>query len=438
MPNSPSLQLGQEMTVSFWARLDSEKGVDGNHNTVSAGRHCLLSKDSDQASRMSLMLNTSDKRLRFSGGGPTVAADAPYTLGSWMHITVTVSPTKIVVYVNGQKALEEALSAPWDFSASNERALYIGGLGGTYWYPFYGAIDEFRMYNRALSEDEIEGLYEYQEASSFEVVAPGEVTAGEPFSVVLKARDSSGNPVPLYRGNHYIEWTWTANDSPNGIAPVKPSDGYVFFGGGTAAVQGFTLTEAVDGDDRVVITARELGPNDETIATGVSNPIAVKPGKGTVDLEIQAPDAATSGELFDATVVATMAAADIFGNPCTGRPFTGTIAFASDDPEATLPKRYAFTESDGNTKVFSDGVAFERGGERTLWVSEVTLDMPDGYWKFDERLGNTATDFSGCIAPGFLDTGLSIQHSPSVSLPPPGRRKVLAIPQAAFCSPNVL
>jgi len=237
------------------------------------------------------------------------------------------------------------------------------------------------------------------------VVAPGEVTAGEPFSVVLKARDSSGNPVPLYRGNHYIEWAWTANDSPNGIAPVKPSDGYVFFGGGTAAVQGFTLTEAVDGDDRVVITARELGPNDETIATGVSNPIAVKPGKGTVDLEIQAPDAATSGELFDATVVATMAAADIFGNPCTGRPFTGTIAFASDDPEATLPKRYAFTESDGNTKVFSDGVAFERGGERTLWVSEVTLDMPDGYWKFDERLGNTATDFSGNRNTGTLVGG---------------------------------
>ena len=52
--------------------------------------------------------------------------------------------------------------------------------------------------------------------------------------------------------------------------------------------------------------------------------------------------------------------------------------------------------------------------------------------------GESLSGVSGCIAPGFLDTGLSIQHSPSVSLPPPGRRKVLATPQAAFCSPNVL
>jgi len=403
VPDSNSLHFGGELTVSFYARLDSEKGVDANRNTVDQGRHCLFSKNDDRDGHMYAILLTDTKNLTFVSGGSYVFANAAYNLGEWMRITITVSSNKLVVYKNKEKVREETMSKPWSFAASDGCDLYIGGLGGTSWYPFYGAIDDFRLYNRALAEDEVQLLVADDEAVSFKVSAPDAVKVGKTFRVQLTALNSSGQLNPLYSGTHTINWTWTATNSPDGTPPVKPADGPVSFVSGTAIVNGFMLTKS--GED-VTISA-----TDESGVTGTSDPIAVNPGTVMTGVTIETPATINVGEPFGAEV--TIAISD-YGNSFGTSVHTGTIGFAGDDTQVNLPERYTFTESDNNTKAFQDLVFYEGRG-RTLWVSEVTGEMPDGYWRFDEGRGNVVVDFSGNRDNGTLTGSTRIEGAPGIA-----------------------
>jgi hypothetical protein len=132
----------------------------------------MFSKNDDLNGHMYAILLTDTKNLTFASGGSYVFANAAYNLGEWMRITITVSSNKLVVYKNKEKVKEETMSQPWSFAASDGCDLYIGGLGGTSWYPFYGAIDDFRLYNRALAEDEVQLLVADDETVSFKVSAP--------------------------------------------------------------------------------------------------------------------------------------------------------------------------------------------------------------------------------------------------------------------------
>ncbi len=79
------------------------------------------------------------------------------TLNQWQHIAVTANGTHIRFYVNGISAGTNASSALPNATALN---LWIGDRSGsTGSRSFNGAIDEVRIYNRALTENEIKNLY---------------------------------------------------------------------------------------------------------------------------------------------------------------------------------------------------------------------------------------------------------------------------------------
>jgi hypothetical protein len=69
-------------------------------------------------------------------------------------------------------------------------------------------------------------------------------TAGTAFSVTVIAKDGNGNTATGYTGAHSIVWTWTANNSPNSTAPIKPVDGNQAFSIGAVTVTGFTLSNS--------------------------------------------------------------------------------------------------------------------------------------------------------------------------------------------------
>ena len=79
-------------------------------------------------------------------------------INEWAYITVVLSSK------NGKKIyldsnLWRVSTGEVDFSEMNNENLYIGKYSDT-WYPFRGAIDDFRVYNRALSRYEIIKLYQ--------------------------------------------------------------------------------------------------------------------------------------------------------------------------------------------------------------------------------------------------------------------------------------
>ena len=94
-------------------------------------------------------------KTRWDGIGDIgVYANAYLKSNQWMHVAFTYDGKAKRAYVDGQLVGELAFSAtPTD----STDALYFGARGAT--YGFVGALDEIRLYNRALSADEITKLY---------------------------------------------------------------------------------------------------------------------------------------------------------------------------------------------------------------------------------------------------------------------------------------
>lgn len=79
--------------------------------------------------------------------------------GCWQHLTVVRDDIRIKVYINGEFQSERGTASRVNVETPGD--IYIGGgdcLGGIE-TPFSGIIDEVRIYDRALSSDEIRGLY---------------------------------------------------------------------------------------------------------------------------------------------------------------------------------------------------------------------------------------------------------------------------------------
>lgn len=74
-------------------------------------------------------------------------------INQWCFITITYDKKNLILYVNGIKKDESASQV--DLLLFND--LYLGQNGSNGGF-YYGSIDEIRIYNRALKQDEIEAI----------------------------------------------------------------------------------------------------------------------------------------------------------------------------------------------------------------------------------------------------------------------------------------
>ncbi len=91
--------------------------------------------------------------------GTEVGGNAALLPNTWYHLVATYDGSSVKFYVNGQFQNSADKSDLIDTSTGN---LYIGDYGGSLGssaYNFKGIIDEVRIYNRALSEEEIKAHY---------------------------------------------------------------------------------------------------------------------------------------------------------------------------------------------------------------------------------------------------------------------------------------
>jgi hypothetical protein len=92
-------------------------------------------------------------------------ADYPIELNKWYHIVVVYKNPYAYVYVNGVKVKQQKIGSG-GYISPKDSTLRIGARGGCSddnYKPcafFKGVIDELRIYNRALSDEEIKALYE--------------------------------------------------------------------------------------------------------------------------------------------------------------------------------------------------------------------------------------------------------------------------------------
>lgn len=145
--------VGDEITVEAWVNAEQD-----NHGLIIkkwkwgewSGFHFGL-----DAARLLFVFGYGD------GSGNELRTSVGYFsdyYGSWTHVAATGNSEIMRLYINGGMVAEDVPSKA--FSFYNDQDLIVGGGSGWSGEFFHGSIDEIRIYDRALSPDEIKASYD--------------------------------------------------------------------------------------------------------------------------------------------------------------------------------------------------------------------------------------------------------------------------------------
>lgn len=157
VPNSPSLKIAKELTISAFIRPTNWLGKDGWGGKVPNGAHCFMAKSHD---RRGFTIVYNNERIWISSYEKWVnrapGAKHSFAIGTWFHLAYVFNHNKIGIYINGRLVKEENNTEP-SFSVTNQQDLYFGKFSDQ-WFPMNASLDNVRIYNRALSLEEIQQL----------------------------------------------------------------------------------------------------------------------------------------------------------------------------------------------------------------------------------------------------------------------------------------
>jgi len=139
---------------------------------ITGGNREILLKYQDSSAMYSqymFQLNNQNVRLRISNGTlypAVITSTNPIQIGNWYHVVGvwdgTTNSGGMKIYINGalNTSAQSTISSIWDPGDGTNYRMFIGGdiLGGYQEY-FDGIIDEVRLYNRELSAQEVQRLY---------------------------------------------------------------------------------------------------------------------------------------------------------------------------------------------------------------------------------------------------------------------------------------
>jgi hypothetical protein len=130
----------REMTISAWVRPFN---VDGRRQVVSSD---------DGGFDRSLLIQ--DGKWAIFNGGEMEVFDLDVVQNSWQHVVAVFSSsgTKIYLNVNYRSGRPSG-------TGTSTNPMWIGNNPGPWDEPFYGMIDELRIYGRALGPEEVWELY---------------------------------------------------------------------------------------------------------------------------------------------------------------------------------------------------------------------------------------------------------------------------------------
>jgi len=210
-----SLDITEEITVSAWIKLTTlglEQKILAKAQSSTKGYEIFIGSDNKIRSRVGAEDNASERDLI----GDSVS------LGNWYHVVMTWDGTTQKLYANGSLSNSKGTSGT---SGNPEYDLTVGRRSDASSLFFNGLIDDARVYNRALSAEEVSKLYKGEWVSDTGLVGHWEMDEGHGGQV----RDKSGN------GNHGTIYgaTWGSSapewvdDTSGGALEFDGVDDYV-------------------------------------------------------------------------------------------------------------------------------------------------------------------------------------------------------------------
>ena len=174
--NRPEIQFTDGATFDMWVRLDSNVGMSGwgymvadtgwamallakSHDRIGFAYH-LAGQDSNYSGSgfgFSYIGTFYDKSWSCGTGATVVNRNPGVKVGEWFRATLSISPaTGYKTYVNKQLVYDCSTARP-DFSYANTQDLYLGKFSD-YWYPFNGAMQDLIIYQKALTDAQVQAL----------------------------------------------------------------------------------------------------------------------------------------------------------------------------------------------------------------------------------------------------------------------------------------
>jgi uncharacterized repeat protein (TIGR02543 family) len=138
-----------DISVAFWVKHVSD--TSSSYGGIIQGAY---GSGYDTGFRLLDYNNQPLAEINFGNAGPTWILGNPFVLNAWCHIVLTYDHAKIKLYQDGVlvREISETRNINWSASSSNLT------IGWAQWY-FRGVIDKVKMYNYALSSQEIAQLY---------------------------------------------------------------------------------------------------------------------------------------------------------------------------------------------------------------------------------------------------------------------------------------
>lgn len=158
VPNAATLNPVDQMTIAFWMRIDGFTNVWSP--IVHKGGPAT---DCDMNREYSVWLNSSSYMLGASAGDSdcqNVLNSNTISAQEWHQIVYVIdrhTNHNMQVFVDG--ALDQTVADPYRSFNTNNNELRIAWTEEAGYSPYQGALDELRLYNRALSAAEIQDLY---------------------------------------------------------------------------------------------------------------------------------------------------------------------------------------------------------------------------------------------------------------------------------------
>ncbi len=280
--------------------------------------------------------------------------------GHWSHIVVVKDGRALTLHIDGRAHGTVALDAGQDLG--REPALLVGLGDGDAREPFSGAIDDLRVWDRALDPDEIERLF-----GEGDLVPVGD--PARPARSCLHVRDAGRAPGEALPPEPPPTDTWVVDvDGDGPAAPLSVHCDMDLDGGGwtLAWVYRFTAADEFGAAVNAVTPIPSWPASEATVPVSTSPPLAPET-PGAIDWALWKD---LGREILIVSDLADAIACE---------PDVGSLA---DGRDGALACRTALDLSDRCQDVVPSGVAFSGSGP--------ALYADDLYFFFD---GSTATHF---------------------------------------------
>ena len=171
-------------SISYWIKLNDKDDPSGIYHFYETAYTDYIRSYIDSNNKMDLVIED----------GNSAKINVNYDLdnlgdyvGDWIHVVWTQNGTAVQLYINGdEKSLSGTNSGSW---WTSHLSFSVGNLGYA-WAYLNGSLDEFQVYNRSLSAQQINALYNAGNIGNHsKLLVSQETQKGETWQVAVTPND---------------------------------------------------------------------------------------------------------------------------------------------------------------------------------------------------------------------------------------------------------